>query len=588
MSLRVHVIPNRTSPPSVLVRETWREGKRIRRRTVANLSRLPRFLIDAIDAMLQGGVVFTRLQDAVTIRRAWPHGHAAAVLGVCRKLGMRRILHRSPGRMRDLALAAIVARTVEPGSKLACARALSPDTASSSLGALLNLGPVDGNEMLALLDWLLARQPGIETSLANRHLADGTLVLYDVTSTRLEGRCCPLAAFGHSRDGRKDKMQITFGLLCSRDGCPVAVEVFPGNTGDPATVSAQVAKLRSRFGIARVAVAGDRGMLTTARIRDDLEPAGLDWISALKTSDVRKLLKRAPDGGEAPLRPSRLVPDAVAEVSSPDFPGERLMVCLNPRLRAERGRKREDLLRATERRLEGIAESVRRGRPGLRGRDRINRRLGRDLDRFKVGKHFDVEVADDGIAWRRNEGRVAAEAALDGVYAVRTSLGPDEIGADEAVEAYKCLSKVERAFRSMKTVSLEVRPVYVYTADHVRAHVFLCMLAYHVEWHLRRALAPLLFEDGDREGARAKRSSPVQEAEVSDSAGARARTRKTPDGFPVHSLKTLLADLATLTLNDVELPATPNHEFRLLSQPTPLQQRAFELLEVDPARDVAM
>ena len=264
------------------------------------------------------------------------------------------------------------------------------------------------------------------------------------------------------------------------------------------------------------------------------------------------------------------------------------MVCLNPRLRAERGRKREDLLRATERRLEGIAESVRRGRPGLRGRDRINRRLGRDLDRFKVGKHFDVEVADDGIAWRRNEGRVAAEAALDGVYAVRTSLGPDEIGADEAVEAYKCLSKVERAFRSMKTVSLEVRPVYVYTADHVRAHVFLCMLAYHVEWHLRRALAPLLFEDGDREGARAKRSSPVQEAEVSDSAGARARTRKTPDGFPVHSLKTLLADLATLTLNDVELPATPNHEFRLLSQPTPLQQRAFELLEVDPARDVAM
>ena len=487
MSLRVHVIPNRTSPPSVLVRETWREGKRIRRRTVANLSRLPRFLIDAIDAMLQGGVVFTRLQDAVTIRRAWPHGHAAAVLGVCRKLGMRRILHRSPGRMRDLALAAIVARTVEPGSKL------------------------------ALLDWLLARQPGIETSLANRHLADGTLVLYDVTSTWLEGRCCPLAAFGHSRDGRKDKMQITFGLLCSRDGCPVAVEVFPGNTGDPATVSAQV-----------------------------------------------------------------------AEVSSPDFPGERLMVCLNPRLRAERGRKREDLLRATERRLEGIAESVRRGRPGLRGRDRINRRLGRDLDRFKVGKHFDVEVADDGIAWRRNEGRVAAEAALDGVYAVRTSLGPDEIGADEAVEAYKCLSKVERAFRSMKTVSLEVRPVYVYTADHVRAHVFLCMLAYHVEWHLRRALAPLLFEDGDREGARAKRSSPVQEAEVSDSAGARARTRKTPDGFPVHSLKTLLADLATLTLNDVELPATPNHEFRLLSQPTPLQQRAFELLEVDPARDVAM
>ena len=587
MALSVDVIPNRSSPPAILLREAWREGRRIRRRTVANLSKMPPALVDAIRAALDGGVVFPSLDAAVAIRRSRPHGHVAAVLGTLRSLGLVRVLGRKAGRMRDLAVAAIVARVVDPASKLATARALDPETASTSLGAVLGLGPVTGNEMLDMLDWLLARQPWIERSLANRHLQGGnTLILYDVSSSYLEGRCCPLAAFGHNRDGKKGKMQVTYGLLCAADGCPVAVEVFAGNASDPSTVSGQVDKVRKRFGIGRVALVGDRGMLTTARIREDLEPAGLDWISALKTGDIRKLLRAGADGAPAPLEPEALVPDAVAEVTGPDFPGERLMVCLNPRLRQERARKREELLKATEEALEAIAASVRAGR--LKGREAIDRRIGRDANRRKVGKHFEIDVADGGISWRRREGRIAAEARLDGVYVIRTSLDSASLGPAAAVEAYKSLASVERAFLTMKASRLRIRPVHVWSEDHVRAHVFLCMLAYYVEWHMRRDLAPILFEDDDREGARAQRNSPVEPARVSESARAKAADKRTPDGLPVHSLTTLLADLATLTLNEVTLPGSPDHAFPLLATPTELQRRAFELLEIDPARDVAM
>ncbi len=536
--------------------------------------------------MLKGGVVFASIDEAVTIRRALPHGHVAAVLGTLRALGMSRILDRKGGRMRDLATGAIVARLLDPGSKLACARALSPETASSSLGRVLGLGPVTGNEMLEMLDWLGSRQPFIERSLANRHLRGGnTLVLYDVTSSFLEGECCPLAAFGHSRDGRTGRKQITFGLLCAGDGCPVAVEVFSGNTGDPSTLAVQVDKLRSRFGISRVALVGDRGMVTTSRIREDLEPSGLDWISALRNVDIRRLLRSG--GGDAPLVPEALLADAVAEISSPDFPGERLMVCLNPRLRAERSRKREDLLQATQAELGRIAGLAVRSRPGPALRDRINRALGRTANRRKVAKLFDIETGNDGMRWSRNEERIAAEARLDGIYVIRTSLDADAIGAAEAVEACKSLSRVERAFRLMKTSRLEVRPVHVYSAGRVRAHVFLCMLALYVEWHLRRRLAPLLYGEDDPQGARALRNSPVQKALVSESAGKKAATKRTAEGFPVHGMTTLLADLATLTLNEVMLPKSPDHVFEMLAQPTPLQRRAFELLEIDPARIVA-
>ena len=587
MALSVDVIPNRSSPPAILLREAWREGKRIRRRTVANLSKMPPALVDAIRAALDGGVVFPSLDAAVAIRRSRPHGHVAAVLGTLRSLGLVRVLGRKADRMRDLAVAAVVARVVEPASKLATARALDPETASTSLGAVLGLGPVTGNEMLDMLDWLLARQPWIERSLANRHLKGGnTLILYDVSSSYLEGRCCPLAAFGHNRDGKRGKMQVTYGLLCAADGCPVAVEVFAGNAGDPSTVASQVEKVRKRFGIGRVAFVGDRGMLTTARIREDLEPSGLDWISALKTGDIRKLLREGADGAPAPLVPEALVPDAVAEVTGPDFPGERLMVCLNPRLREERRRKREELLKATEEALEAIAASVRSGR--LKGREAIDRRVGRDANRRKVGKHFEIDVTDGGISWRRREGRIAAEARLDGVYVIRTSLDSASLGPEAAVEAYKSLAQVERAFLTMKASRLRIRPVHVYSEDHVRAHVFLCMLACHVEWHMRRRLAPILFEDDDREGARAQRSSPVEPARVSERAKAKAAKKRTPDGLPVHSLTTLLADLGTLTLNEVTLPGAPDHAFPLPATPTELQRRAFDLLEIDPAKDVAM
>ena len=584
MSFHVEVIPNRNSPPTVLLRQAWRDGKRIRRRTIANLTKLPPALVDRIRTVVKGGIAFSSLDAAVSIRRAWPHGHVAAVLGLCRQLGIERLLHRHPGRVRDLALAAIVARVLAPDSRLATARRLSPETADSSLGPLLGLGPVSGNEMLDMLDWLLERQPWIERSLANRHLQGGALILYDVTSSYLEGRCCPLAAFGHNRDGKSGKMQIVFGLLCASDGCPVAVELFAGNTGDPRTLEAQVRKVRLRSGIEQIAFVGDRGMITTARIRQDLEPAGLAWISALKTTDIRKLLQTPPDEKTPPLVPSSLLPDTVAEILSDEFPGERLMVCLNPRLRENRARKREQLLSATERILEDIAAAVRRPGSRLRGRDRINRRVGRDANRKKVAKHFHITVTDTDIVWTRNQAKIDAEAQYDGIYVIRTSLDADAIGAQEAVAAYKSLARVERAFRSFKT-QLEVRPVFVYTADHVRAHVFLCMLAYYLQWHLRRRLAPLLFEDHDRPAAH--RKSPVEKAQVSQSALRKASTRHTPDGLPVHSLRTLLDDLATLTLNQVTLPGKPDAAFPLVADPTPLHRKAFELLEIDPAKTVS-
>ena len=364
----------------------------------------------------------------------------------------------------------------------------------------------------------------------------------------------------------------------------MAVEVFAGNTADPATVSSQVARVRKRFRIKRVALVGDRGMLTTARIREDLEPAMLDWISALKSDDIRKLLKKPKKGEEPPLRPDELQPDAVAEIASPDFPGERLMVCLNPRLREERARKREALLRSTEATLEEIARIVRQPGSKLRGRDRINRRVGREANRRKVEKHFRITVCDDNLTWERDQGKIAAEAQLDGIYIVRTSLPAEAISPDETVSAYKSLARIERAFRSLKLSQLQVRPIYVYTADHVRAHVFLCMLAYYLEWHLRKRLAPMLFEDDDPEGAKAQRNSPIEQARVSERAQLKAITQMTETGHPAHSLRTMLRDLGNLTCNEVTLPGQPDHPFTIVAQPTPLQAEAFRRLRVEPTK----
>ncbi len=594
MAFYVESIPNRNSPPAVLLRQAWRQGQRIRRKTIANLSQLPPEAIHGIRTVLQGGVAVPRLDQAVTIRRSLPHGHVAAVLALARQLHFPRLLQRSPSRQRSLALAAICARLLQPDSKLATARSLCPASAANSLGSLLALGPVAGNELLAMLAWLRQRQPWIQRSLARRHLRAGTLVLYDVTSSYGEGRCCPLAAFGYNRDRKRGKRQIVFGLLCAPDGCPVAVEVFAGNSADPTTVSAPVQTIRKQFGVQQVALVGERGMLTTARLRADLEPASLDWISALTSSALQQLLKAPePDAEqagarpEAPLQPGQLVPDQVAEIHSPEFPGERLLVCLNPRLRDQRARKREELLQATEQLLEELAAKVRRGRKPWHEEAAIQRRIGRAANRYKVAKHFEISVQEHVLHWSRRPERIAAEAQLDGVYVVRTSLPADALGAHEAVAAYKSLAQVERAFRSLQTTRLAVRPFYVYSAEHVRGHVFLCMLAYYLEWHLRRKLAPLLLEDSEREAARAQRDSPVEAAQVSPAARAKAASKRTPEGLPVQSLPSLLAHLGTLTLNHVTLGKDEQHEFPLLSQPTALQAKAFVLLGVDLDKTVS-
>lgn len=579
MAYYVETIRNRRGRDTVLLRQNWREGKRIRKKTIANLTDMPAPIVHGIDAVVRGGTAFTSLDQAFAIVRAWPHGHVAAALGTARQLGLERILDRHPSRPRSLALATLLSQLLMPDSKLGTSRRLSPDTAQSSLGEVLGLGAVSGNELLSMLDWLLGRQRWIERSLANRHLHDATLILYDVTSSYVEGRACPLAAFGYSRDRKRGKKQIVLGMLCAADGCPIAVEVFDGNTADPKTVAGQVRAIEKRFGIDDIALVGDRGMLTSARIREDVRPAGLDWISALPSAALRKLLDAGTPEGRARLE--RLERERLIEVASEAFPNERIVLCLNPRLRRERSRKRQDLLTQTEQALQQIAESVDKGKAV--GAGHIGKRVGAEAKRWKVLKHFDIRIGERQLAWQRLDRQIEDEARLDGVYAIRTGLA--QMPSDKAVLAYKSLSRVERAFRSTKSI-LNIRPMYVYTADHVRAHVFLCMLAYYVEWHMRQRLAPLLFEDDDPHSAAAARRSPVDTAQLSDRARAKAATRKTVDGHDVHSFRSLLDDLSTLTLNKVSLPGRHAATVPTLAQPTPLQTRAFELLGVDPQKHV--
>lgn len=560
-------VPNRSSPPAILLRESYRDGGKVKTRTLANLTGWPDAKVEALRRVLKGETAFVSVDAHVQIERSLPHGHVAAVLGMVRKLKLDQLLPKS--RLGKLALAMIVARVIEPAAKLATARQLSEATAAHSLGAMLELGAVDEDELYAALDLLGEAQPEIETALARRHLRDGCLVLYDLTSSYLEGRCCELGRFGYSRDGKKDKLQIVFGLLCAADGCPIAVEVFDGNTGDPSTLSAQVAKLKERFGLSRVVLVGDRGMITEARIREDLAPAGLDWLTALRAPAIQEL---AADNG--PLQLSLFDERDMAEIASPDYPGERLVVCRNKALAAERSRKREALLVATEAELAKIETRVQGG--ALRGKDKIGLKAGAVVGKRKMAKHFELTIADASFSFTRNEASIQEEAALDGFYVLRTSVPAGTLDAAAVVSTYKSLAQVERAFRSIKTVDLEVRPIHHRLAGRVRAHVFLCMLAYYVVWHMRQALAPLLFDDHNK--AAAERSSPVAPAKVSAAAKAKAASRKTADGLPVHSFRTLLQDLATLTRNTVRLgDAPPAH---LLASPTPIQQQAFAKLEV--------
>ena len=565
-------VPNRTSPPAVLLRESYREGGRVKKRTLANLSHLSDATIEGLRRVLRGDTVVAP-DDAFTIERSRPHGHVAAVIGTIKKLGVDRSLASRRTPDRDRAVALIAARVLAPDSKLATARALDANSATSTLGEMLGLGTVEAEDLYAAMDWLEARQAKIEKALAKRHLHDGTLVLYDVSSSYFEGRSCPLAAIGHSRDRKKGKLQIAFGLLCNAEGCPVAVEVYAGNTGDPTTLKDQIEKVRTRFGLSRVVFVGDRGLLTSARIREELAPVeGLDWVSALRSEQIRKL---ALDGG--PLQMSLFDKTDLAEITHPDFPGERLVACMNPLLAAERARKREDLLQATERELEKVAAATQREKRALRGKDKIGLRVGKVLGRFKMAKHFEMTITDTAFTYGRKQKAIDAEAALDGIYVLRTSVPKEVLGAEDTVRAYKDLAKVERAFRCLTTVDLHVRPIHHRLVPRVRAHVFLCVLAYYVEWHMRRAWAPLLFAEDDPQGAAERRGSPVKPARRSENAEAKALTKKTSEGETVHRFRGLLAHLATLTKNTIQ-PAGDLPPFDRLTVPTPLQQKAFDLL----------
>ena len=579
----IETVPNRDSPPAILLRESYRdEHGRAQKRTLANLSKLPGDVVDGLRALLKGGTVIGTAPGELEIERALPHGHVAAALGTIRKLALDRLIlstTKDPVSRRhcDLVVAMMVDRLIAPRSKLGFVRAVDRETAATSLGAVLGLGRVQEREAYEALDWLLERQARIESGLARRHLEDGVLVLYDVSSSYFEGRCCPLASYGHSRDHREDRPQIIYGLLCRRDGLPVAIEVFDGNTGDPRTLRAQVEKVKDRFAISRVVVVGDRGMVTAARIREDLAPAGFDWITCLRAPAIQALA--AEDG---PLQLSLFDERDLAEIASPDYPGERLIVCRNRDLADERTRKREALLVATERELVRIQAQVQRKR--LRNAAEIGLAVGAVLDSKKMAKHFALEIRDGHLAWQRRSERIAEEARLDGIYVIRTNVPAEHLDTAEAVQAYKDLSRVERAFRCMKSDDLEIRPIRHWTAPRVRAHVFLCMLAYHVEWHLRHALAPLLFHDTDLAAARAERTSPVAATEPSESAKSKKATKRSADGHRVMSFADLMTHLGTLVRNTMRVALRPKHRFTLYSTPTALQEAAFRLLDLNPLR----
>jgi len=556
-----------------LLRRTYREEGKVKHQTLGNLSHLPSDLIDVIRRRLIGGQPLLATDGHFEILRTLPHGHVAAVLGAIRKIGFEEILGSRPCKERTLVVAMVVARILDARSKLATARSVAEETAASSLGLELGLQNTDVDDFYQAMDWLLGRQALIENKLAALHLEDGSLILYDVSSSFYTGTHCSLAAFGHPRDGKNGYPQIVYGLLCNAAGCPIAVEVFKGNTGDPKTLASQIEKVRQRFRLKRVIFVGDRGMITAKRIDDEFRGVeGLDWITALRADSIKKLAK------QKIIQLTLFDEKDLAEVISPDYPDERLVVCRNPLLMEERARKREELLQATEKTLSKIAAATRRAKKPLRGKDNIGLRVGKQINHYKMGKHFSIKIGEESFSFWRKKKNIENEAALDGLYVIRTSVVGETLDAESTVRAYKDLSKVERAFRCLKTVDLKVRPIYHWLADRVRAHVFLCMLAYYVEWHMRQKLAPILFDDEDKDLAETLRSSIVAPAERSPSAQSKDLTKRNEDGLPVHSFRSLLADLGTLAKNRIRIAGNEQSEFYMLTRPTQLQARVFELL----------
>ncbi|KKM07052.1 hypothetical protein LCGC14_1737790 [marine sediment metagenome] len=572
VSMYIATIPNRNSPPAVLLRESYREGGRVKNRTLANLTKLPAHIIEGLRRMLKGERLVAP-EEVFEIERTLPHGHIAAVLGTLRKLKLPGIISSRGHRLQDLVVSMIVSRVIHPMSKLATALGLKGETAFSSLGELLGLEEVEDREMYRAMDWLLGRKEWIESKLAERHLQQGSPVLYDVTAVYFEGRKCKLAKLMNNGKGKKNKLQIGIGLLTNREGCPVGVQVFSGNLGDPSTLKSQLQKLRQQFGLKKIILVADRGTLTDARIEAELRlDEDLDWITALRAPAIKELIE------QKSFAPELFDDWGIAEIHSGDYPGERLIVCKNPILAQKRSKKRQELLQATEAELGKVKEATEREKWRLKGADQIGLRVGKVLNRFKMAKHFILDISDESLQYRRNEDKIKAESLLDGFYIVRTSVKVNKMGADEVVKAYKDLSWVERAFRSLKTVDLKVRPVFHWLETRVRAHVFLCMLGYYVEWHMRRALAPLLYDDEDKQHAEERRKSVVAPAVSSDGAKRKAATKRTEEDEPVHSFRTLFQDLATLAKNWVNTKLAPGPSFPMYTNPTPFQEKVFKLL----------
>jgi transposase len=550
---------------SVLLRRSYREGGRVKKETLANLSHLPPETLELVRRSLRGEL-FLAAADAFQVERSLPHGQVAAVLAMARRLELARLLERTPSKERERALAMICQRVLQPGSKLACTRQLAQSTLAEELG----VEGADTDDLYAALDWLGERQARIERALARRHLAEGELVLYDVSSSYFEGASCPLARRGYSRDRRRGSLQIVYGLLCDREGRPLAVEVFEGSLHDDRTLPAQVEKLHARFGFARLVLCLDRGLVTEANL-EALRGEGIAWISALKASQVKRLARRHL------VQPSLFDELDLAEVESEEFPGERLVICRNPFVAEDRRRTREELLTATERELAPIRRRVEQGT--LRGRAEIGLAVGAVANRYKVRKHLLLEIEDDRFAFRRNEERIAEEAALDGIYVLRTSVPAEELASPDVVRSYKQLAEVERAFRTLKSVDLEIRPINHRLEQRVRAHVFLCMLAYYLEWHLHRTWAELTFEDEQPSLA----GDPVAKAERSAEAKRKARQKKTAAGEPCHSFRTLLGELALIARTTNRITGT-EATFLKLAKPNPIQRRALELVGLDAER----
>lgn len=565
----IEQVPNRNSRPAILLREGWREGKKTYKRTIANLTYWPEAKIDALRLLLKGEPMVSA-REAFIVERTVPHGHVEAVLGTIKRLGLDSIIFSKRCRRRDLVIAMIAERLIRPCSKLATTRFWHTTT----LAEELNVSNADEDDLYDAMDWLLVRQGRIEKKLAARHLLEGSLVLYDVTSSYYEGRTCPLARFGHNRDRKKGKLIIVYGLLTDRAGRPVAVTVYHGNTGDPSTVPDQVKKLRKRFGLCSVVLVGDRGMLTQTQIDKLKDYPGLGWISALRSRAIRKLV----NGGN--LQMSLFDEKNLAEIHSPEFSGERLVACYNPLLAEERRKKRGSLLAATEKGLEKIATEVARRTKTPLDKAEIGKKVGKVINRYKVGKHFEIAIDDGAFSFSRKEESIRRESDLDGIYVIRTSEPAERISAEDTVGTYKRLEQVESAFRCMKGIDLLVRPIYHRTEDHVRAHIFLCMLAYYVEYHMRKSLSPLLFEDEQLDERRMTRD-PVKPAKPSASAKRKKTIRLTPDGFEIHSFQTLLAELATRSRNRCRVKSDKaGSPFYELTELTPLQKRVFQLLDL--------